>query len=99
MKRKNHFFVLFPFMLSYAAASLLFITLCGLQFANSDNAPKVEIKSTETNSRLVEDGGTGLYSALMVSDSRLFISMVERKILPITMEWTISNALTMCRFL
>jgi hypothetical protein len=65
---KNH--------LSYVTAGLLFIVLSGWQPVNSGNAPKFETKSIETNSRMVEDGGTGLYSALMVSDSTLAVHTI-----------------------
>lgn len=62
----------------YAAAGLLFIALSGWRPAISGNALKVEAKSTETNSRTVEDGGTGQYSALMVSDSTLATHTIFR---------------------
>ncbi|HNW49803.1 MAG TPA: hypothetical protein PKH79_01890 [Prolixibacteraceae bacterium] len=58
------------------AAGLLFIALIGWQPACAGNAPKV--KSTETNSRTVEDGGTGPYTALMVSDSTLATHTIFR---------------------
>lgn len=62
----------------YAAAGLLFIALSGWRPAISGNALKVEAKSTETNSRTVEDGGTGQYSALMISDSTLATHTIFR---------------------
>jgi hypothetical protein len=64
--------------LSYTAACLLFIAFSGWQAANTGNASKVETKSTETNSRTVEDGGTGPYTALMVSDSTLATHTIFR---------------------
>ena len=54
--------------LSYAAVGLLLITLSICQVS----------AQTETNSRTVEDGGTGAYSALMVTDSTLATHTIFR---------------------
>lgn len=55
-------------ILSYAAVGLLLIAL---------NSGQVSAQ-TETNSRTVEDGGTGAYSALMVTDSTLVTHTIFR---------------------
>ncbi|HKM92197.1 MAG TPA: hypothetical protein VJY41_00955 [Prolixibacteraceae bacterium] len=55
-------------ILSYAAVGLLLIAL---------NSGQVSAQ-TETNSRTVEDGGTGTYSALMVTDSTLVTHTIFR---------------------
>ena len=74
------------FYLLCAAASLFLFIPSGCQTMNtkdtskneasslitgSEKAPHVEAISTETASRTIEDGGTGPYKALMVSDSTL----------------------------
>ena len=59
----------------YATAGLLIVTLCGCQALH---APKVEPVSTETNSRTIEDGGTGPYPAVMASDSTLATHTIFR---------------------
>ena len=55
-------------ILSYAAVGLLLIAL---------NSGQVSAQ-TETNSRTVEDGGTGAYSTLMVTDSTLVTHTIFR---------------------
>lgn len=61
-----------------AATSLFLLTLSGCHAMNTDKTPPVEPISTETNSRIVEDGGTGPYSASMVSDSTLATHTIFR---------------------
>jgi hypothetical protein len=51
-----------------ATTGLIIVTLCGCQALNTGKAEPI---STETNSRTVEDGGTGSYPALMATDSTL----------------------------
>jgi len=58
-----------------AAAVLLIVTLNGCQTLDSE---KVEPVLTETASRIVEDGGSGPYSALMVTDSTLTTHTIFR---------------------
>ncbi len=58
-----------------AATGLLMAVLSGCQALD---APQVEPISTETDSRTVEDGGTGPYSALMVADSTLATHTIFR---------------------
>lgn len=59
-----------------AAVCLLMAGLNRGQTAGAD--PSAQVISTETASRIVEDGGTGLYKALMVSDSTLATHTVFR---------------------
>ena len=51
---------------NFFVSSLIVISLFGC-----DQSKKVEIKITETVSNVVEDGGTGIYKAVMVTDSTL----------------------------
>jgi hypothetical protein len=61
--------------LKYLAIVFSLVLLYGCQ---SMNAGKVEAISTETNSRTVEDGGTGPFTALMASDSTLTTHTIFR---------------------
>ncbi len=57
---------------------LLLVTLSGCLATISGKTPFVEAVSTETASRTVEDGGTGPYPALMVTDGTLVTHTVFR---------------------
>ncbi len=76
-----------------AAVGLLIVSLNGCQSSNTEKttqsdassatkevekAPQVEAVSTETASRTVEDGGTGPYTAVMVTDSTLTTHTIFR---------------------
>lgn len=60
------------------AAGFLAVTLGGCQSPNAERTSAVQVVSTETASRIVEDGGTGPYSAVMVTDSTLATHTVFR---------------------
>ena len=64
--------------LFYVAVGLLFIALSSWQVSNSGKQKQVVPKTSETNSRTIEDGGTGTYSALMVTDSTLATHTIFR---------------------
>ena len=64
--------------LSYVAAGLLFLTLSCWPDLNYGNQKQIGNKTRETNSRTVEDGGTGPYNALMVTDSTLVTHTIFR---------------------
>lgn len=55
----------------YFAVSSLILMLNGNQILSSDKTTKDKTKNTEIASRTVEDGGTGPFTALMVTDSTL----------------------------
>ncbi len=55
----------------FLTVSMLILILSGSIGFNSSNLIKAQSASAETASRIVEDGGTGPYSALMVTDSSL----------------------------
>ncbi|MBN1972412.1 MAG: hypothetical protein JW787_02140 [Sedimentisphaerales bacterium] len=61
--------------LKYMAIVFSLVLLYGCQ---AMNAAKVDAISTETNSRTVEDGGTGPFTALMASDSTLATHTIFR---------------------
>jgi len=61
-----------------SATGLLLVTLSGCQALNADETASVEIRTTEVASRTVEDGGTGPYTALMVTDSTLATHTIFR---------------------
>lgn len=61
-----------------AAVGLLMVTLNGCQASQGDQTSKVQSNSTETASTTVEDGGTGAYSAIQVSDSSLATHTIYR---------------------
>jgi hypothetical protein len=61
-----------------SAVCLLIVTLCGCLATISGKTPIVETVSTEKASRTVEDGGTGPYPALMVTDGTLETHTVFR---------------------
>ncbi|MBN2001300.1 alpha/beta hydrolase [candidate division KSB1 bacterium] len=61
--------------LFYATAVLLIVALGGCQ---AFKTTKIEVISNEIKSRTVEDGGTGPYSALMVTDSTLATHTIFR---------------------
>jgi hypothetical protein len=63
---------------SYMAAGLLLLTLNCWPVLNYGSQKKGGNKTSETNSRIVEDGGTGPYSALMVTDSTLATHTIFR---------------------
>jgi hypothetical protein len=61
------------------AFGLLVVTLGGCKTLSGDEAAGAHnITSTETAARTVEDGGTGLYSAVMVTDSTLATHSIFR---------------------
>ncbi len=60
------------------AAGGLLVTLGGCRALNDKQTSQVQIVSKETTSTLIEDGGTGPYSALMVSDSSLATHTIFR---------------------
>ncbi len=68
--------------LLWATAGLLIVTLCGCQASNAARTPDVAASAhvvvTETASRTVEDGGTGPYTAVMVTDSTLATHTIFR---------------------
>ena len=59
------------------STSLLIAALSGCQSLNSGQA-QLETVSTETNSRIVEDGGTGPFTAIMATDSTLATHTIFR---------------------
>jgi hypothetical protein len=62
-----------------AAFGLLLVTLGGCKALSGDEAAVAQnITSTETAARTVEDGGTGPYSAVMVTDSTLATHTIFR---------------------
>ncbi|MEN6307867.1 MAG: hypothetical protein ABFD91_08940, partial [Anaerohalosphaeraceae bacterium] len=60
------------------AAGGLLVTLGGCRTLNDKQTSQVQNVSRETTSTLIEDGGTGPYSALMVSDSSLATHTIFR---------------------
>lgn len=61
-----------------AAAGLQIITLSGCQTSNAGGSPSAKIIISETAGRVVEDGGTGPYSAVMVTDDTLATHTIFR---------------------
>jgi hypothetical protein len=64
--------------LLHFVSAILFVTSSGYRFLNVEKAVIDETKKTETASRIVEDGGTGSYKAIMVSDSTLATHTIFR---------------------
>lgn len=60
------------------AAMGLMIVLGGCRVSNASQTAKVQNITKETTSSVIEDGGTGPYSAVMVSDSSLATHMIFR---------------------
>jgi hypothetical protein len=60
------------------AAGLLMVTLGGCQASNTNQTSEAQVRTMETASTTVEDGGTGPYSAVMVSDSSLATHTIFR---------------------
>ena len=54
------------------------IVLGGCQVSNASQTAKIQNVSKETTSTVIEDGGTGPYSAVMVSDNSLATHMIFR---------------------
>ena len=57
-------------------ACLLFVSVCRCQNVNSEN--QMKSISNETNSIVIEDGGTGIYKAIMVTDTTLATHTIFR---------------------